>query len=109
VTIVGIPLALATHLTVYNIQGMTLTRACLDLQHFQQGHNLYAALSKVHSLQDLYLSNMSQLIVNGDKDVIDYYMQHTPGYRDRFGALLERAGLWNVRRAMSVIDEDEET
>ena len=70
-----IPLVLSWATTIHKSQGMTLSRAEMDLgnQVFECGQ-MYVALSRVKSLQGLYLSNFNPYKIKANPRVVKFYM-----------------------------------
>lgn len=68
------PLALAWAVTIHKIQGCTLTQAQLDIGGgiFEYGQT-YVALSRVKSLEGLYLINFNHLRVKSHPKVLAFY------------------------------------
>ena len=68
------PLQLAWALTIHKIQGTTLTSARMDIGHhiFAEGQT-YVALSRIKSLDGLYLSSFDPKRVKADPRVKDFY------------------------------------
>ena len=69
-----IPLCLAWALTIHKIQGTTLSMANIDVgsQIFECGQT-YVALSRVQSLDGLYLSAFNPSRIRANKEVITFY------------------------------------
>jgi ATP-dependent DNA helicase PIF1 len=74
------PLVLAWALTIHKIQGTTLTNAEIDIGNriFEYGQS-YVALSRVKSLDGLYLSEFNPERIGANPIVIEFYkkMQET--------------------------------
>ena len=80
------PLVLAWALTIHKIQGTTLTNAEIDIGNriFEYGQS-YVALSRVKSLDGLYLSEFNPERIGANPSVINFYKKirenneiHTP-------------------------------
>lgn len=71
-----IPLVLSWATTIHKSQGMTLSRAEMDLgsQVFEYGQ-AYVALSRVKSLEGLYLTNFNPTKIKANPKVIAFYKQ----------------------------------
>lgn len=71
-----IPLVLSWATTIHKSQGMTLSRAEMDLgsQVFEYGQ-AYVALSRVKSLEGLYLTNFNPNKIKANPKVIAFYKQ----------------------------------
>ena len=69
-----IPLVLSWATTIHKSQGMTLTRAEMDLgnQLFEYGQ-AYVALSRVKSLEGLYLTHFSPYKIKANPKVLKFY------------------------------------
>ena len=69
-----IPLCLAYALTIHKMQGTTLTMAEIDIGRtvFEYGQ-IYVALSRIKSLEGLYLLNFHPQKVKANPKVIDFY------------------------------------
>lgn len=69
-----IPLCLAWALTIHKIQGTTLNSAEIDIGHsiFEYGQT-YVALSRVKSLEGLYLSDFKPEKIKANPKVIQFY------------------------------------
>lgn len=74
VVIGQIPLVLSWATTIHKSQGMTLSRAEMDLgsQIFEYGQ-AYVALSRVKSLEGLYLTNFNPNKIKANPKVIEFY------------------------------------
>jgi ATP-dependent DNA helicase PIF1 len=74
ITIKQYPLCLAWALTIHKIQGATLAMAEVDIGQsvFEYGQT-YVALSRVQSLDGLYLSAFQPNRVRANPKVIDFY------------------------------------
>lgn len=68
------PLCLAWATTIHKIQGATLTNAEIDcgLNIFEYGQT-YVALSRIKSLDGLYLSNFNPIKIKANPKVIEFY------------------------------------
>ena len=71
-----IPLCLAWALTIHKIQGATLKMAEMDLGYsvFEYGQT-YVALSRIQSLDGLYLSSFHPQKIKANPKVIEFYKQ----------------------------------
>lgn len=69
-----IPLCLAWALTIHKIQGSTMSMAEIDigLTIFEYGQ-VYVALSRIRSLQGLYLLNFNPNKIKANPKVVDFY------------------------------------
>ena len=69
-----IPLQLAWAITIHKIQGATLNLALIDagLSIFEYGQS-YVALSRVTSIDGLYLNSFSKKKIKAHPKVIDFY------------------------------------
>ncbi len=85
-----IPLRLAWALTVHKSQGMTIDEAEMDLgKSFVPGQG-YVALSRVRSLQGLYLSSFNEMSLQVDERVVaadDLFRRHSAAAEERLGKL----------------------
>ena len=74
-----IPLCLAWALTIHKIQGATLTMAEMDLGNsvFEYGQT-YVALSRIRSIEGLYLSAFQPLRIRANPLVKEFYEQILP-------------------------------
>jgi ATP-dependent DNA helicase PIF1 len=66
------PLKLAYAATVHKTQGMTFARAMMDLSRVFAHGMLYTALSRVKSLEGLYLRGINWKMAAVDKAIIDF-------------------------------------
>lgn len=68
------PLCLAWAITIHKIQGTTLERAQIDVGEtiFEYGQT-YVALSRVKSLDGLYLINFNPSKIRANPKVIEFY------------------------------------
>lgn len=93
-SITQIPLRLAWAITVHKSQGMTLDRARIDLRKaFVEGMG-YVALSRVKSLDTLYLHGINRMALQISEDArhIDGLLRDkTARDRERFSHLSEKA------------------
>lgn len=72
-SITQIPLALAWAITIHKSQGMTLDTVLCDLsQVFTEGQ-AYVALSRVKSLEGLYIKGFKSSSLKVNKQVLDFY------------------------------------
>ena len=69
-----IPLKLAWALTIHKSQGMTLSSVCItaDTSIFEKGQ-FYVALSRLKSLDGLYLTSFLPSSIRTDNKVVEYY------------------------------------
>ena len=74
ITIKQYPIILAWATTIHKIQGSSLDNAIMDLGNniFEAGQ-IYVALSRVRSLQGLYLINFNPNLITTNKKVIKFY------------------------------------
>ena len=74
ITIKQYPIVLAWATTIHKIQGTSLDSAIMDLGNniFEAGQ-IYVALSRVRSLQGLYLTNFNPNLITTNKKVIKFY------------------------------------
>lgn len=70
------PLRLGYAVTIHNSQGMTLTKAVIDLKGTFAVHQVYVALSRVESLKGLYLKNFNTDSIFVSRKVKEYYDKH---------------------------------
>lgn len=105
-SITQIPLRLAWAITVHKSQGMTLDAACIDLRKaFVEGMG-YVALSRVRSLESLYLVGINKMAlkVSEDARLIDEYLrQRSEDDAKRLSYLIKHA----EKRAV-VVEKGEE-
>lgn len=69
---IQIPLICCWALTIHKSQGLTLNSAFIDLKCFAEGQ-AYVALSRVASLDSLFLTNVKASSFKTSKKVIDFY------------------------------------
>jgi len=67
------PLKLAWALTVHKSQGMTLDSVVLDISNIFEEGQAYVALSRVKSLDGLYIKNMNAHKIKANKTVLKYF------------------------------------
>ena len=69
-----IPLILAWGITIHKAQGLTLDRAIIDVGNkiFEAGQT-YVALSRIKSLEGLYLENFNLNKLKINYDVLNFY------------------------------------
>ena len=69
-----VPLKLAWALTIHKSQGMTLSSVCItaDMSIFEKGQ-FYVALSRLQSLDGLYLTKFIPTSIRTDSKVVEYY------------------------------------
>ena len=74
-----IPLCLAWAMTIHKIQGATLAMASIDVggQIFEYGQT-YVALSRVQSLDGLYLTAFQPYKIRANQRVVEFYSQLPP-------------------------------
>jgi ATP-dependent DNA helicase PIF1 len=74
VSVGQVPLCLAWAMTIHKIQGATLAMASIDVggQIFEYGQT-YVALSRVQSLDGLYLSAFNSYKIRANQQVIRFY------------------------------------
>lgn len=77
-----LPLKLAWGMTIHGAQGATLDRACVDVGRdvFEAGQT-YVALSRVRSLEGLFLTEYEPGRVQNSRKVMDFYARHFGGPR----------------------------
>jgi hypothetical protein len=85
-----VPLRLAWAITVHKSQGMSLDAAVIDLtQAFEYGQG-YVALSRVRSLDGLFLRGFNEQALSVHPDVAkqdSWFRQHSEVVAEKFGAL----------------------
>lgn len=75
-----IPLILGYAITIHKSQGMTLTKATMDISNcFADGH-AYTALSRVESAEGLYIESYNPSSISASKKVIEFYKQMHKDY-----------------------------
>lgn len=76
ISINQVPLILAWGITIHKAQGLTLSRAILDIGNniFEAGQ-MYVALSRLKDLDNLYLQNFSIDNLKVNKKVLEFYNQ----------------------------------
>lgn len=76
VSIEAVPLILAWAITIHKSQGATLDKACMDLGSdvFAEGQ-MYVALSRVKSLDGIYLTSFNPRRIRANKEAIEFYNQ----------------------------------
>lgn len=70
-----LPLTLAWALTIHKSQGATITRARVSLKVFADGQ-AYVALSRVPSLDALFLEDFDPSLVKANPDIVAWYRDH---------------------------------
>ncbi|MBI5135516.1 AAA family ATPase [Candidatus Uhrbacteria bacterium] len=85
-----VPLRLAWAITIHKSQGMSLDYAYVDLEHaFVEGQG-YVALSRVRTMEGLYLSGWNQTALTINVHVLEYdhaLRQRSQQTRDAFGTI----------------------
>ena len=72
-----VPLKYAWAITIHKCQGMTLDLCIMDLgSNIFEAGQIYVALSRVKSLEGLYLLNFDHTKIKTDKVVKDFYAQY---------------------------------
>jgi ATP-dependent DNA helicase PIF1 len=74
-TFLQVPLILRYAITIHRAQGLTLSKVLITMDFFEFGQG-YVALSRVRSLDDLYLTNINVKKFLVSSDVIDFYNKH---------------------------------
>lgn len=69
-----IPLILAWALTVHKCQGLTLNNVIISMEDIFENGQFYVALSRVKSLDGLYLKDFNKNKIRTNKDVIDWFI-----------------------------------
>lgn len=74
ITVCQIPICLAWAITIHKIQGITLDSAMIDVGNtvFEYGQT-YVALSRIKSLEGLYLINFDAKKIKANPKVIEFY------------------------------------
>jgi len=67
------PLILAWSYTIHKSQGCTLDSVIIDLGDIFADGQAYVSLSRVRSLDGLYIKNMSQSCIHCDQEVLSYF------------------------------------
>ena len=67
------PLKLAWALTIHKSQGMTLDCVIIDIANIFEDGQAYVALSRVKSLDGLYIKNMNASKIRANKTVLEYF------------------------------------
>ncbi len=68
-----VPLKLAYAATIHKAQGMTLDSAEIDFSNIFEAGQFYVALSRVKSLDGLYLKNPDWTLLRADPDALKFY------------------------------------
>lgn len=68
-----IPLMLAYSATIHKVQGMTLDKVAIDMKRIFDKGQCYVALSRVTSLDGLYLNNFDKSKIMVDPNIINFY------------------------------------
>lgn len=71
--LVQIPLTLAWAITVHKSQGMTLDAIECDLGKAFEDGQIYVALSRAKSLDNVYLKNFNQNLIKVNQKVVEFY------------------------------------
>lgn len=71
------PLRLAYGITIHKSQGMSLDKLVVDCSRIFEKGQLYVALSRIRTLNGLYLHNFNPQKVMVDEKVVDFYNQLT--------------------------------
>lgn len=72
VVAIQIPLTVAYAITIHKSQSLTLERAVMDLGDCFAEHMVYVALSRVKSLDGLYLKTLNVAKIRTNKKMLDY-------------------------------------
>ncbi len=84
--IIQVPLMLAWAITVHKSQGMTLDRVECDVgSAFEEGQ-VYVALSRVKTLEGLYLRSFNPNVIKVNPKVVAFYQQVEAASTSYFGA-----------------------
>ncbi len=75
VWLMQVPLKLAWAATIHKAQGLSLTRAVIDLTGTFEYGQAYVALSRVRSLDGLLLKGFSAKVIRAHPSAIEYYRQ----------------------------------
>jgi ATP-dependent DNA helicase PIF1 len=68
-----IPLIIGFSISIHKSQGMTLDSAYIDLSKAFCCHQVYVAMSRVKSLDGLYLNSFNNEKVKVNKSVVDFF------------------------------------
>lgn len=66
------PCKLAYSASVHKMQGQTLSECFIDFERFFEVNQAYVALSRVKTLQGLYVKNLRKEVIKHSKQVIDF-------------------------------------
>jgi ATP-dependent DNA helicase PIF1 len=88
IVVYQVPICLAWAMTIHKIQGITLDSAMIDVGNsvFEYGQT-YVALSRIKSLDGLYLINFDAKKIKANPKVIEFY-QHMKDTRERAQSVL---------------------
>lgn len=79
-SITQVPLALAWAITIHKSQGMTLDSVLCDLSKVFTEGQAYVAISRVKSLEGLYIKGFKPSCLSTNKQVIDFYKRSYSNY-----------------------------
>ena len=69
------PLSLAYAITTHKSQGITLDKIFVDFSRFFENGQTYVALSRIKTLDGLYISNFNPQKIKVDNKIVEFYMQ----------------------------------
>ena len=73
-----IPLILAWAITIHKSQGLTIDRIYCNLEDSFAAGQIYVALSRCKSLDDLHIENINFNKINANQEVVSFYDSLTP-------------------------------